>query len=198
MSNDQLIEWKRKGEHLPKFLRDPDDQENFIRLMAYYYQDAEKDNPLNDHSHGILKKYLFNVFFDFFADNGLTLQPIKNKNIEFLNFEKEMQAYKEFECGLCEELILQTTTIAKMFEIDIYRNHLLFLPDFMNNFDKFKYVFRDLHRHDDNIKKYGSTLAEVNDRVGTIFIIDFVLWFCAKYGYKLQKSKKRLEFDTNL
>lgn len=196
MSNDKLIEWKRKGEHLPKFLRDQDDQNHFIRLMSHYYQDADKDNPLNTHSHGILNKYLFNVFFDYFADNGITLQPIKHKTIEFLNLEQELKDYKDFESGLREDFTLQTTPM--WFEIDSYRQQLLFLPEFMNTFDRFKYIFRDLHRDESNIKKYGSTLAEIDNRDGTVFIIDFVLWFCAKYGYKLQMSKKRIEFNSHI
>lgn len=196
MSNDKLIEWKRKGEHLPVFLRESEAQDNFIRLISHYYSDAEESNPLNTHSLAILKKYLFNVFFDYFASNGLTLQPIKHKSIEFLNLEQELKAFKDFECGLTEDFTLQTT--AMWFEIDRYRQELLFLPEFMNTFDRFKYIFRDLHRHEDNLKKYGHSLSEVDDRVGTILIIDFVLWFCSKYGYKLQMSKKKLEFDGNL
>lgn len=196
MSNDKLIEWKRKGEHLPIFLRDPESQDNFLRLLSHYYSGSAEENPLNTHSLAILKKYLFNVFFDYFASNGLTLQPIKHKSIEFLNLEQELKAFKEFECGLTEDFTLQTATM--WFEIDQYRQQLLFLPAFMNNFDRFKYIFRDLHRHEDNLKKYGHSLSEVDDRDATIFIIDFVLWFCAKYGYKLQMSKKKLEFDGNL
>lgn len=196
MSNNKLIEWKRKGEHLPIFLRSHEDQNNFVRLLSHYYEGSAVDNPLNTHSLAILNKYLFTVFLDYFASNGLTLQPIRHKSIEFLNLEQELNAFKDFECGLCENFTLQTSTM--WFEIDHYRQKLLFLPEFMNTFDRFKYIFRDLHRNEANPKEYEHSLSEVDNRTGIIFIIDFVLWFCAKYGYKLQKSNKKLEFDTNL
>lgn len=194
MLNDKLIEWKKNGGHLPNFLRNQEDQEHLMRLMSYYYSDADKNNPLHTHSLAILKKYLFNVFFDYFADAGITLQPIKHKSIEFLDLKKELNAYKEFECGHLKEISLQTTTSVKMFEIDDYRNQLLFLPEFMNTFDKFKHLFRNLHRSEDKAKQYGTSFYEIDYMTGTIFIIDFVLWFFAEYGYKLKKSKKKLEF----
>lgn len=194
MSNDKLIEWKKKGEHLPKFLRSKEDQSNLLRLMSFYYGSTEENNPLNNHSLGVLNQYLFDIFLDYFADNGITLQPIKHKNIEFLDLEKELNTYKDFESGLSENFTLQTTTALKMYEIDLYRNQLLFLPTFMNTFDQFKYIFRELHNHDESLKKYGHLLAEVDYRTGTIFMVDFVLWFCVKYGYKLQRSKKRIDF----
>lgn len=195
MSNDKLREWKEKGGHLPDFLRNPEDQDHFMRLMSYYYSEADQKNPLHTHSLAFLKKYLFNVFFDYFADVGVTLQPIKHKTIEFLDLEKELHDYKEFECGRSKEFTLQEASPTKIFEINVYRNQLLFLPEFMNTFDRFKYVFRNLHRSEDKAKQYSTSFAEVDYVTGTIFIIDFVLWFCAKYGYKLQRSRKRLEFQ---
>lgn len=198
MSNDQLIEWKRKGEHLPKFLRGKENQTQFLQLLSHYYADNEDTNPLNSHSLAILNNYLFNVFLDYFADNGVTLQPIRSKTIEFLDFEQEMKNYQDYESGIIEEFQQQTTTPEKSAAIERYRNNLLYLPAFMNKYDSFKYVFRGLHNHDNNVKKYANMFSDINSRVGTIFIIDFFLWFCARYGYKLQSSRKRLEFASTI
>ena len=198
MSNDKLIEWKRKGEHLPKFLRDSESQTQLMQLLLHYYSSTDEKNPLHTHSPAILKNYLFNVFLDYFADNGITLQPIRSNTVEFLDFEQELKNYQDYEAGVIEKFELQPITNDKYDAIEKYRQALLFLPEFMNTFDKFKYVFRGLHRNYGNVKEYANSLSDIDYQVGTIFIIDFFLWFCAEYGYKLQNSKKKIEFKSTI
>lgn len=199
MSNDKLIRWKNKGEHLPKFIRDPESQTQLMQLLSFYYSSTDEKNPLHTHSPAILKNYLFNVFLDYFADNGITLQPIKSSTVEFLDFKQEMKNYKDYDSGVIENFELQPITNSKYAAIEEYRQNLLFLPEFMNTFDKFKYVFRGLHHNDNpDLKKYANSLSDVNYQIGAIFIIDFFLWFCAEYGYKLQRSKKKIEFEATI
>lgn len=198
MPHEKVKQWKDKGEHLPMFLRTAADQAAFIKLLGYYYTNEEKDNPFNNQSWSIIKKYIFAVFLDYMADNGLTLQPIRKNNIKFLDLEKELAEFKRFDVCENENYSQQTADNDMLNKIEKYRHELLYLPQFMNEFDSFKYIFRDLHTNHDHIDNYTTVFSEINDRVGACIIIDYTLWFCSKYGYKLMYSRKKLPFDQNI
>lgn len=193
--HEDITKWKNKGGHLPTFLRSLENQENFIRFLYHYYQSDDQGNPFEKHSHAVIKKYVFGVFFDVFADNGLTLQPIRNKSIRFMNLEKELTAFHEYENGIQESFVQQTSELDNMNAIEKYRRNLLFLPEFMNEFDKFKLTFRSMHRMEEYRVKYKASFQELDDRDGAILMIDFILWACAKYGYKMQQTRKKLPFN---
>lgn len=198
MPHEKVKQWKDKNEHLPMFLRTAEAQASFIKLLGYYYTNEEKDNPFNNQSWSIIKKYIFSVFLDYMADNGLTLQRIRHKTITFLDPAREMDEFQLFDKGENESYTQQTTNPDMLNKIERYRRNLLFLPTFMNEFDNFKYVFRSLHANHDHNDNYVTVFSEINDRVGACIIIDHALWFLSKYGYKLMLSRKKLPFDQTL
>lgn len=193
MPSKKLIEWKNKGEHLPHFLRSADDQNNFVNFLAHIFKDDEdNNNPIQYNSLAILERYLFTVFFDYMADNGLTLQPINNSKIKFYDLETELKTFSNCE----DQDVFEFYHDPKIYDaIEAYRQSLIFLPPCMTKFEHMKDIFKGIHSNHNENKKYNSSLIELNYRVGTTYIIDYVLWILAKYGYQLRKSTKRFKFD---
>jgi len=66
-------------------------------------------------------------------------------------------------------------------------NHL---PRFMRDFHDQKELFKAIH---------DLTAHEIKDRLGWvdahIYTIDMFLWFMARHGYTLQRSRKRMDFE---
>lgn len=63
-----------------------------------------------------------------------------------------------------------------------------FMRDFHDQKDLFKAIDEIIIHEPDPIRK------ELTWIDGHIYVIDTFLWFMARYGYTLQKSRKRLEF----
>lgn len=67
------------------------------------------------------------------------------------------------------------------------------LPEFMRDFHNCKSLFRGISEHiicdDDN------PANQVNWRQAHCYTIDVFLWFMAKHGFTLQRSRARLEFE---
>lgn len=76
--------------------------------------------------------------------------------------------------------------------IDEYRESLDYLPDFLKDFHDQKDAFKCVHEtirienHD-----YCKDISWVE---GQCYVIDIFLWWAARYGYKLQKTKANVEF----
>lgn len=69
------------------------------------------------------------------------------------------------------------------------------LPDFLKDFHDQKELFQAMHDmigppNPDDIIKRPSWVE------GQCYVIDYFLWFMARHGYTLQKSRARLEFDS--
>lgn len=64
-----------------------------------------------------------------------------------------------------------------------------YLPKFMQDFHDQKDLFKAIHELQD------CSSSGVSWVTGHIYVIDFFLWFMAKRGYTLQKSRKNLIFD---
>lgn len=61
---------------------------------------------------------------------------------------------------------------------------------------------RDFHDQKDVFKAMHNTITNANDngnaRDGHIYVVDTFLWYMARCGYTLQKSRKQVEFkDMN-
>lgn len=67
-----------------------------------------------------------------------------------------------------------------------------YLPEFMRDFHDQKDVFKAMHNTITNANDNG------NARDGHIYVVDTFLWYMARCGYALQKSRKQVEFkDIN-
>lgn len=63
-----------------------------------------------------------------------------------------------------------------------------YLPEFMRDFHGQKDVFKAMHNTITNANENG------NPRDGHIYVVDTFLWYMARCGYTLQKSRKQVEF----
>ncbi len=63
-----------------------------------------------------------------------------------------------------------------------------YLPGFLRDFHDQKDVFKAMHDTIVNANENG------NARDGHIYVIDTFLWYMARCGYTLQKSRKNVEF----
>ena len=63
-----------------------------------------------------------------------------------------------------------------------------YLPEFMRDFHYQKDVFKAMHNTITNANENG------NPRDGHIYVVDTFLWYMARCGYTLQKSRKQVEF----
>lgn len=63
-----------------------------------------------------------------------------------------------------------------------------YLPGFLRDFHDQKDVFNAMHDIIGNANENG------NARDGHIYVIDTFLWYMARCGYTLQKSRKNVEF----
>jgi hypothetical protein len=63
-----------------------------------------------------------------------------------------------------------------------------YLPPFMRDFHDQKDVFKAMHNTITNANDNG------NPRDGHIYVIDTFLWYMARCGYTLQKSRKDVPF----
>lgn len=68
------------------------------------------------------------------------------------------------------------------------------LPPFLRDFHDQKAVFKTLHwltRVTEN-----EVARKVDWITGHVYVIDFFLWFMARHGYTLQRSRAKLNFDS--
>lgn len=63
-----------------------------------------------------------------------------------------------------------------------------YLPAFMRDFHDQKDVFKAMHHVITNADENG------NPRDGHIYVVDTFLWYMARCGYTLQKSRKDVDF----
>lgn len=63
-----------------------------------------------------------------------------------------------------------------------------YLPQFMRDFHDQKDVFKAMHNTIHNADDNG------NPRDGHIYVVDTFLWYMARCGYTLQKSRKDVSF----
>ncbi len=65
-----------------------------------------------------------------------------------------------------------------------------YLPEFMRDFHDQKDVFKAMHHVIVNADQNG------NARDGHIYVVDTFLWYMARCGYTLQRSRKQVEFRS--
>ena len=74
-----------------------------------------------------------------------------------------------------------------------WRNDGNYLPKFMKDFHDQKDLFKSIHQLVDveghDYAKHVSWVA------GPCYVVDIFLWFMARHGYTLQKTRTRLDFD---
>lgn len=73
-----------------------------------------------------------------------------------------------------------------------------YLPDFMRDFHDQKNLFKAIQDAVDmrNARDASSYTKDINFVSAQVYTVDFFLWFCARRGYTLQKSRKRLSFES--
>jgi len=67
-----------------------------------------------------------------------------------------------------------------------------YLPEFLRDFHDQKNLFKCMHFH---FEKGEHAEDMPNWRDGHIYTIDWFLWYVARRGYTLQKSRKGVEFQ---
>lgn len=75
-----------------------------------------------------------------------------------------------------------------------WRDKGLHLPKFMRDFHDQKDLFKSMHEiitDADSEEKYSRPISWID---GHIYVIDIFLWFMARYGYTLQKTRTRINF----
>lgn len=195
MKKQTLDEWVESGSYLPEILRGKENQTNFINFIGYFYNgDMHEENVLNSYSHTLLKRYLFEVCLPIFAKNGWTIQPIRNKKINFLNLNDVLTDFKNHDSNAEERFNVYGKVSTVDPKIDIYRKSLSYLPHFLKDFHQMKDVFKVIHWEMVVPEAQKLIMSEINFRDACIYMVDYVFWFFAKYGYNLQYSRKRFEF----
>jgi hypothetical protein len=74
-----------------------------------------------------------------------------------------------------------------------------YLPPFMRDFHEQKRLFKRIGEVVENSKKKKGDFGFLNEQlpnwsIAHIYTVDFFLWFMARRGYTLQKSRKRLPY----
>ncbi|MWK59387.1 hypothetical protein GO594_25650 [Pseudomonas otitidis] len=67
------------------------------------------------------------------------------------------------------------------------------LPEFMRDFHNCKDLFRGISEY--IVLEDDHPARDVNWRQAQCYTIDVFLWFMARHGYTLQRSRTRLNFD---
>lgn len=75
-------------------------------------------------------------------------------------------------------------------ELEAWMDSLQYLPESMRDFHDQKDVFKAIHE----IINANETANKIGFRDGQIYTIDVFLWFMARRGYTLQRSRKDLPF----
>jgi hypothetical protein len=70
------------------------------------------------------------------------------------------------------------------------------LPDFLKDFHDQKDVFRTMHEMLGPPSQETPVIQRPGWVEGQCYVIDCFLWFMARHGYTLQKSRAKLEFDS--
>jgi len=83
-----------------------------------------------------------------------------------------------------------------MDELTKWLKSMEYLPEHMRDFHDQKAIFKEMHSlYDASQDSNGFTPPSWVD--GHIYTVDWFLWFMAKRGYTLQKSRKKLDFIAN-
>lgn len=68
----------------------------------------------------------------------------------------------------------------------------MYLPPFIRDFHDQKELFKRI----DQLKSSGNMFEKPNWVTAQIYVIDFFLFFMARHGYTLQKSKAKIDFES--
>lgn len=69
------------------------------------------------------------------------------------------------------------------------------LPEFMRDFHDQKAVFRTMHAMLEPPEQ-GAMIRRPDLAEGHVYVVDCFLWFMARHGYTLQKSRARQNFES--
>ncbi len=73
-----------------------------------------------------------------------------------------------------------------------------YLPKFMRDFHDQKDLFKAMHILYESKDNKSPHQNKPNWIEGQCYVIDWFLWYMAIRGYTLQKSRKKLQFNTEL
>lgn len=93
MIAEEVTKWRKDGKHLPRFLRDPQDQKALIASMHYFT--CKADCPeLDEITMLIGENYIFNFFLWFMARHGYTLQKTRT-DLPFEDIKQNIEEYRK-------------------------------------------------------------------------------------------------------
>lgn len=77
--------------------------------------------------------------------------------------------------------------------INSWRNSKDYLPYFLKDFHDAKDFFKAMHELIDvEEHEYAKDISWVD---GQCYVIDIFLWFLSRFGYKIQKSSAKVDFE---
>jgi len=79
-------------------------------------------------------------------------------------------------------------------EVNVWREAGKHLPELMRDFHDQKDLFRTMHWMMGPPEE-GALVRTPNEVEGHCYVVDRFLWFMARHGYTLQRSRAKLEFD---
>lgn len=79
-------------------------------------------------------------------------------------------------------------------ELQKWRAEQKHLPEFMRDFHNCKQLFKGIE--DFIVLEDDHPARQVNWRQAHCYTIDVFLWFMARHGYTLQRSRARLDFEN--
>ncbi len=77
-------------------------------------------------------------------------------------------------------------------DVDRWRKAYKFLPPNLRDFHNQKDLFKTIHESMDMSCEY---IKDMNFMQAQIYVVDYFLWFMARHGYTLQKSRQKLNFN---
>lgn len=196
MNEYKFNAWKNNLGYLPKEMNTFD---KFRKVFLFLHECIAPD--LSDPHYAIFNKlnyrdstiYTIDIFLWVLADYGYTLQRSKLRNADFHCLTTNMHKFfneRENRRQVLTSIVTQPVSL----KIENYRKEYCFLPEFMKDFHDQKILFRYIRSVIDHSEK-DHILNVVDDYSAHIYIIDYFLYIMAKYGYTLQKSRMKFDFE---
>ena len=83
-----------------------------------------------------------------------------------------------------------------MSKLQEWMESLEYLPKILRDFHDQKNLFKCMHfRYENQEGGDDATEDKPNWRDGHVYVIDWFLWYMARRGYTLQKTRKKLDFE---
>lgn len=178
LKNKSLQQWVKDDDHLPDFLKGNEKQTEIIHAMYFKMRRPKLNMFGEDIFPELLAQHCAFKFLDFIALHGYALKKSSSR----LNFLSVDEALTEYHSG-------KRTDMGASQEVIDWMKRGVYLPDFLKDFHDAKDFFAPFF-----------SVVDDKDQLNWIavhcYIVDNFLWFLARFGYCVQRSNKRFEFES--